>query len=135
VRWSVRARRQGETAGFCLRGVGDLERRCPYCEQVLPEFRLGIRLPALKARIFDLVLRGGRDGIDLDDLWTLTYNGNAPNGHGNRGERKRATLRVHVNQINDEIKDAGYRIVCGSGAYRLENLIRLDRPLSRNRKR
>lgn len=96
-------------------------RRCPYCDQVLPEFRLGIRLPPLKARIFDLVQRGGRDGIELEDLWALTYNGNSPKDHGNRGERKRSTLRMHVFQINEEIADAGYRIVCSGGSYRLEN--------------
>jgi hypothetical protein len=34
-------------------------RRCAYCDQALPQIRVGVRLPELKARIFDLVRRGG----------------------------------------------------------------------------
>lgn len=102
-----------------------MERRCPYCDQTLPEFRLGVRLPPLKARIFDLVLRGGKDGIPSDDLRALAYNGNAPNGKGIRAERGHKTLGSHIQQINELLEDTGYRIICSSHSYRLERRVRI----------
>ena len=100
-------------------------RCCTYCGQVLPEFRLGVRLPVFKARLFDLVLRGGRDGIPVDDLYALAYGNNRPFGRGWReGEpRCRKTLYVHITQINELIDDVGYRIVCSGGFVRLLNKI------------
>jgi hypothetical protein len=97
-------------------------RRCPYCDQVLPEYRLGIRLPPIPARIFDLVLRGGRDGIAAEDLWSLTYNGSVRDTKGLRSERNRKTLKAHIWRINDLLEDAEppYRIISSSGAYKLE---------------
>jgi hypothetical protein len=89
------------------------DRRCPYCDQVLPEFRLGVRFPnGVKARIFDLVQRGGVDGIPSDELHATVFDAH---------ERKPAKklLSVHVNQINELIEDSGYRISGRGGAYRL----------------
>lgn len=84
-----------------------MTRRCPYCQQVLPEIRLGVVMPELKARIFDLILRAGDEGIDAHELFVLTYD--TARWHG--GERSRKTLAAHVLQINDLIEDTGYRIV------------------------
>lgn len=100
-----------------------MNRRCPYCNQILPEYRLGVRLPALKARIYDLVLRSGVDGIAADDLEALAYNG-AVNGKGIREDRirTRKTLHNHIHQINELIVDQGYRIVGRSNCYRLMRL-------------
>jgi hypothetical protein len=62
-------------------------RCCPYCNQTLPEIRLGVRLTPLKARIFDLVQRGGRDGIDRADLFDIIFGD---------GEHSRETLKAHI---------------------------------------
>lgn len=98
-------------------------RHCPHCHQPLPLVRLGVRLPELKARIFDLVVRGGPDGIAGDDLFALAYGDNAPVGKGIRRVRNRKTLKSHIGQINELIEDAGYRIVCSgknpTSTYRL----------------
>jgi hypothetical protein len=93
-------------------------RCCPYCNQPLPEIRLGIRFTPLKARIFDLIQRGGRDGIDRVDLFDIVF--------GNQ-ERKRSyrTLKAHIYQINELIEDEGYRIV-GRSVARLEKLVETD---------
>jgi len=102
-------------------------RRCPYCDQVLPEYRLGVRLPEFKARIFDLVMRSGFSGIAWDDLFALTYSPNG-NAHLNgksapRQKQTRTALKAHIRGINDELADTGYRIVGrgqGKATYRLE---------------
>lgn len=86
-------------------------RACPYCGQGLPEVRLGVRLTALKARIFDLVQRGGQNGITSDDLFEIALEG-----------KTRETMKAHIYQINELIQDEGYWIKGGSGpgcVYRL----------------
>ena len=74
---------------------------CEHCGQPRPETRLGVRLPPLKARIFDIVKRAGRDGIDRDELFRLVF-----------GDRKvkRSCLKAHIWQINDLLEDSGYRL-------------------------
>ena len=89
--------------------------RCDYCGQALPEIRLGVRLTAFKAQLFDLVRRGGVDGIRSDDLYSLLY----PDGGGSRH-----TLKAHVWQINEMIADEGYRIEGRGSHYRLVNIRR-----------
>jgi len=86
--------------------------RCDYCGQALPEMRLGVRLTALKARLFDLVRRSGIDGIHSDDLHSLLY----PDGGCSRD-----TLKAHIWQINELIADEGYRILGRGSFYRLSN--------------
>lgn len=88
-------------------------RRCPHCGQVLPEIRLGVRLSPLKARIFDLVQRGGRDGIDKRDLFDIVF--------ADVSGAKLPTLKTHIYQINEVIGDEGYRIV-GHSVARLVKL-------------
>ena len=46
---------------------------CNYCGQSLPFVRLGIKLTEKKARIFDLVMRTGSDGIDGRDLFDIVF--------------------------------------------------------------
>jgi hypothetical protein len=77
-------------------------RTCPHCQQPLPELRLGVRLTPLKARIFDLVKRGGEDGIDRRDLCEIIY--------GEVTEQALRTLKTHCYQISELIEDEGYRI-------------------------
>lgn len=48
-------------------------RVCSYCGQTLPDIRLGVRLPPLKATIFDLIQRGGPDGIPAEDLFAVAF--------------------------------------------------------------
>ena len=95
--------------------------RCPYCNSVLPQARLGVALPPFKARILDLVMRGGQDGIQTVDLLAIAYDG-APMWNGPRGTRSPvAALRQNIRQINERIDAVGYRIVNSGGAYRLEH--------------
>jgi sugar phosphate isomerase/epimerase len=91
------------------------QRRCPYCQQVLPEFRLGVRFPnGVKSEIFDLVQRSGIDGIACDTVHAIVF--------GSREHQPATkTLKAHVNQINELIEDTGYRIHGRGGNYRLIN--------------
>jgi hypothetical protein len=70
---------------------------CTYCGRPLPEMRLGVRLTPLKARIFDLIRRGGDDGIDRRDLFDIVF--------GDDDSRKHSfhTLKAHIAQINELI--------------------------------
>jgi hypothetical protein len=92
---------------------------------VLPQIRVGVRLPELKARIFNLVRWGGGDSIGSDDLFTIPYNDNVPTGKGIRHECNRKTLKAHVQQIKELLEDGGYHIICRGrspySTYRLES--------------
>jgi DNA-binding winged helix-turn-helix (wHTH) protein len=77
------------------------QRCCNYCGQPLPSIRLGVRLTPLKARIFDIIQRGGRDGVDRCDLFDIVFGDS---------EVDKKTLKSHVNQINELIEDTGYQI-------------------------
>jgi hypothetical protein len=88
------------------------ERCCHYCGQTLPEMRLGVRLTALKARIFDLVQRGGIGGIDREDLFDIVFGDS---------DVARSNLKSHISQINELIEDSGYRIA-GRSVARLEQI-------------
>lgn len=98
-------------------------RCCHYCGAPLPDLRLGVRLSAFKARLFDLVLRSGLDGIMGRDLYTILYDKDPeadPKGF--------LVIKSHIKQINDSIEDTGYCIrsfgyttsMKGAGFYRLE---------------
>jgi len=74
---------------------------------------MGVRLPKLKARIFDIVQRGGDYGIQGEDIRAIVW----PDE-----QMSRNTLKAHVHQINELIEDEGYRIVGnGVGVFRLVN--------------
>ena len=76
-------------------------RLCAYCKQPLPDLRLGISLTPLKARIFDIIQRGGADGVDRRDVFDIVF------GQTNNDYK---TLKAHINQINEKIASTGYRI-------------------------
>jgi hypothetical protein len=78
---------------------------CQTCGQALPQIRFGVLLPPLKARIFDMVKRGGVGGVESLFL-RETFGGN--------------TLKTHIHQINELIDESGFRIYGRGGTYRLE---------------
>jgi len=66
----------------------------------MDDFRHGVRLTPLKARIFDLVARAGARGIDADEINRIAFD-----GHSNRDN-----IKTHVAQINDLLVETDYRI-------------------------
>jgi hypothetical protein len=83
---------------------------CPHCRQPLPEFRLGVRLPPLKARIVDMVKAAGDIGISASEIHDEVY----------RGERARRpnTVGVHIFQINELLADTNWVIASdGRGPF------------------
>lgn len=89
---------------------------CATCGQEIAERRLDVVMSALKARIFDIIKRAGPDGIDNNELFEMTLRDR---------NVQRATLRVHVFQINDLLFETDYIIKCHPArgkytAYRLE---------------
>ena len=97
-----------------------IARRCPYCNQPLPELRLGVKLTPLKSKIFDLVQRGGGDGILMADLYSIICADNEGGRYNWRATQfKPATLKAHIHQINEIIAARGYRIYGRGGIVRL----------------
>jgi len=67
---------------------------CPYCHQALAVERLGVRLPVLKAAIVDRIRAAGDLGVTtIEILSSDVYDG--------RRRVTSATIKAHVNQIND----------------------------------
>src|SRR5678815_2001993 len=77
---------------------------CYFCGQLLKQKRMGVELPPLKARIFDLIKDAGEDGILSFDLLAKLPIKSAL-------ERRPQTLNVHVNQINAMLAKTGWTIV------------------------
>ena len=72
-------------------------------------------MSALKARIVDMVISGGDDGVPVDVLFDTVFR---PRGGS------RPTLRAHVWQINELLADGGHRIIA-SGDHDRYRMIRL----------
>jgi hypothetical protein len=75
---------------------------CPHCRQPMPEMRLGVRFPPLKAAIFDLIKLTGDHGMTQQEIQGPFELGSL------------YTVRAHVWGINKLIEDTGYRIRGGT---------------------
>lgn len=77
------------------------ERTCPYCKCAL---RYGVRLPRVKARLFDIIARAGPDGIQTADIIDIC------------SDRviKPTTLHSHIQQMNQMLAQSGIKI---AGTY------------------
>jgi hypothetical protein len=73
---------------------------CSCCHQPLPEIRAGVRLSPLKAHIFDAIKRAGVDGIPLEVVNTLVFD----------GRTTAVNVRNHVHQINDALAGSGLQL-------------------------
>jgi|SRR5215831_10973562 len=77
---------------------------CPSCNQPIGNMRAGVRLPPLKAAIFDAIHAAGEIGISSRELIDTVY-----------ADRRRkpcclTTMRMHVLQINDLLVETDTRI-------------------------
>lgn len=83
---------------------------CPHCGQRMMYVRAGARLPPLKTRIFDAIVRAGADGISAPDIIESLALDVGQNG-----------IRAHVWQINQILWrfDSGLRIVSRNLAYKI----------------
>jgi hypothetical protein len=76
---------------------------CRSCGQPIRLQRVGIRLPPLKASMFDLVKRAGDLGISTEELMRELYVERVP--------PKPNTVKVHMWQINELLVETEYSIV------------------------
>jgi hypothetical protein len=76
---------------------------CQSCGQPVRFVRCGIRLPALKALIFDAIKRAGDLGISSAEITRELY--------GERRPVSKYTIKAHVWQINEMLAKTGYCIV------------------------
>jgi hypothetical protein len=80
---------------------------CPKCHQPIKHERLGVRLTALKAGIFDAIKTAGDVGLSCEELaqsglWRDSPRSSPPTKN---------TVRSHIVQINEELDGSGWRIV------------------------
>jgi hypothetical protein len=76
---------------------------CHECGQELSEIRLDVRLTPLKVRLFDVIKRAAAGGIISEDLFEIVI--------ADRGDITISNLKSHIWQINNAIKDTGFRIM------------------------
>jgi phage-related tail fiber protein len=76
---------------------------CPHCHQPITTARLGMRLSALKAGIFDRIKAAGDIGITTTEL----INGDL---YCDRRLVGPAAIKSHVWQINEMLDGTGWRI-------------------------
>jgi hypothetical protein len=93
-----------------------MTKRCAHCGQEIPERRLGIRLSPLKAKIFDLIQRAGKDGIEGLHLFYR---------YGRQSNTKYSVMKCHIYQINEKLVSTDYTIDVtrngrNNGIYRLK---------------
>jgi hypothetical protein len=75
---------------------------CSFCHQTVGTMRFGVRLPQLKAAIVDRIKSAGDIGVASDEIIADLYRDRRP-VHA-------ATIKVHVNQINDLLLSTDWRI-------------------------
>jgi hypothetical protein len=75
---------------------------CPHCHQSIATERFGVRLTPLKAAIFDRIKRSGDLGVASAELIVDLYRDRRP--------VESATIKAHVNQINDLLVSTDWRI-------------------------
>ena len=73
---------------------------CSHCHQPLPELRAGVRLSPLKAHIFDVIKRADLNGITIEDINAICFDGRA----------SAVNVRNHIHQINDALAGTDFEI-------------------------
>lgn len=73
---------------------------CPHCHQPMPEERAGARLSPLKAHIFDVVKRAACEGVSIETINALCFDGCST----------AVNIRTHIFQINDALAGTDLQI-------------------------
>jgi hypothetical protein len=76
---------------------------CPLCHQPISTLRFGVRLPPHKAALVDRIKAAGDPGISTAEL----IGGEL---YRDRRPVHPTTIKAHVDQINDLLRDSGWRI-------------------------
>jgi hypothetical protein len=88
---------------------------CPLCHQTLGTLRFGVRLPALKAAIVDQIKAAGDLGITSAEVINSDL-------YRDRRAVGPATIKAHVEQINDLLHATDWRI---TSDHRRWHLVRI----------
>ena len=83
--------------------------RCPHCHQSITTERCGIRLPLLKAGIFDVIKQAGDFGITTEELAHEIY-------RDRRRRPSKYTVKAHIWQINERLEETPW-IIRSEGDY------------------
>jgi hypothetical protein len=76
---------------------------CPFCHQTIGTLRFGVRLPRFKAAIVDRIKPAGDLGISTTELINSDL-------YRDRRAVRPATIKAHVEQINDLLLATDWRI-------------------------
>jgi len=75
-------------------------KQCPHCHQQMPEWRAGVKLSSLKARIFDVIKRADYEGVSLETINSICFDGCS----------SAVNIRNHIRQINDVLVETDLKI-------------------------
>jgi hypothetical protein len=84
---------------------------CPYCKQPIVESRAGVRLPPIKAAIFDAIKAAGPCGITSRGVLSSVYEA--------RAKPSKNAVKSHVWQINEALENTDLIIKSSAGHWRL----------------
>ena len=96
-----------------------LPTHCPYCRQPIATARVGVRLSALKAGIFDQVKAAGDAGIATAELLNSDL-------YCDRRLVGPAAIKAHVWQINEMLDGTGWRIASDRRRWTLKQAARIS---------
>ena len=76
--------------------------RCPECKQRITTERLGVRLPPLKAAIFDRIKTAGVLGVTSEEIIADLYS--------DRRTVSATTIKAHIFQVNELLVETDWYI-------------------------
>jgi hypothetical protein len=88
--------------------------RCPHCHKPLVGTRAGVRLTALKAKIFDAIVAAGDAGLTAREIMVEVY-------RGRELPADVAVIRNHIMWINKLLGEVDCRIKCKKRRWFVEN--------------
>ncbi len=93
---------------------------CPHCHQSIGTERLGVGLTPLKAGIIDQIQAAGAVGISSAEII-------ASDLYRDRRPVDPATIKSHVNQVNDLLVGGDFRIRSDRRRWYIERTARMER--------
>ena len=82
---------------------------CPHCRQPIEGERAGVRLPPLKAAIFDAIRESGDMGVSSEGLIMRLRD------RCNHRIASHNTVKAHIHQLREYLADSKVAIVCDRG--------------------
>jgi hypothetical protein len=98
---------------YATRAAKATQPRCPCCGQLTASVRLGVPLYPQTARILDLIVAAGPDGVEARALFSRAYS------HRGRHKPSFRSLNGQVRVLRIALQSTKYTITCRNEGLRL----------------